>query len=85
MTMTTQHILDNCDLLVKSECQIIDNCVYEKVRFDSLFKKSDFVNSDTETYYLNNDDHVYRVFLDTDDYDYVTDSETIKRLNSIFK
>ena len=84
--MNAQHILDNCDLLVKSDCQIIDSVVYEKVRFDdSLFKKSEFINSDTETYYLNNDDHVYRFFRDTDDYDYVTDSETIKRLNSIFK
>lgn len=80
-----QHILDNCELLVKADCKIIDDVVYERCKFDSLFSKSEFVNTDIETYYLNDDDHVYRFFITVDDYDYVTDSEMIKKLNDLFK
>lgn len=80
-----QFIFDNSDLIVKSDCKIINDCLYEKVKFDNLFQKSDFINTDTETYYLNNDDHVFRFFISEDDYDYVTDSETIKMLNDLFK
>lgn len=80
-----QFIFDNSDLIVKQDCKIINDVLYEKVKFDNLFLKSDFVNTSTETYYLNNDDHVFRVFIDTDDYDYVTDSEMIKKLNDLFK
>jgi len=81
-----QHILDNCDLLVKADCKIVDDVVYERCKFvDPLFTKSEFVNTDTETYYLNDDDHVYRFFITDDDYDYVTDAETVSKLNDLFK
>lgn len=80
-----QHILDNCDLLVKADCKIVDGVLYERCKFNSVFSKSEFANTDTETYYLNSDEHVYRVFFSEDDYDYVTDSEMIKKLNDLFK
>lgn len=79
-----KFILDNSDLLVKEDCVILDNTLYERCKFDELFKRDNFVNSDTETYYLNDDSHVYRVFFDTDDYDYVTDPSLIKKLNEIY-
>lgn len=80
-----QHILDNCDLLVKADCKIVDDVLYERCKFNSLFSKSEFANTDTETYYLNSDEHVYRFFISEDDYDYVTDAETVSKLNELFK
>lgn len=80
-----QFILDNSELLVKSDCIIVDDTLYECCKLDNkLFSKSDFINNEDETYYLSNDEHVYRYFIDTDDYDYVNDAETVKKLNAIF-
>lgn len=79
-------ILESSDLLIKTECKIVDDTLYERCEFDDdLFVKSEFVNTKDETYYLDDTDHVYRYFTEVDDYDYVTDSETIKKLNAIFK
>lgn len=80
-----QFILDNSELLLPWCCEIVDGSLYEVITFDDfLFKKEEFVNSKHETYYLEGDDHVYRVFLSVDDYDYVTDINMVKRLNIIF-
>ncbi len=79
-----KFILENSDLLIKEDCVIVEDTLYERCKFNELFKKEDYANSDTETYYLNDDSHIYRVFLSTDDYDYVTDSNLIKKLNEIF-
>ena len=89
-----KFILDNSDLLIKEDCVIVDSVIvdgvivesalFERCKFDDLFKREDFVNTEDETYYLNDDSHVYRVFFHTDDYDYVTDPTVIKKLNDIF-
>ena len=87
ISVTAQHILDNCDLLCKENCKIIDNVVYERIEIEhnSLFDSFDFINSDDETYRLDNTNHIYRYFFNEDDYDYVTDAELLAKLNSEFK
>lgn len=84
--MNAQHILDNSELLIKTDCKIINDILYERCKFDDkLFVKSDFVNTDTETYCLNDNNYVYRMFFSEDDYDYVVDSDLLLKLDSLFK
>lgn len=82
---SAQFILDNSDLLIQQDCKIVEDTLYERCSFDDqLYKKEQFANCSEETYYLNDDSHVYRVFLHVDDYDYVTDPSMIKKLNDLF-
>lgn len=80
-----KRILNNSDLLIKEKCLIVDDVLYEKCEFDNnLFTRDEFENTDKETYYLDEDSHVYRFFFSEDDYDYVTDSKMLERLNKLF-
>jgi hypothetical protein len=87
ISVSAQHILDNCELLRKEDCKIIDSVVYERIELehDSLFDPSEYVNSDNETYRLDNTNHIYRYFFNEYDYNYVTDAELLAKLNSEFK
>lgn len=77
-------ILKNSTLLLDDECKVVDGFLYERVSFDHLFEVNDFANTDKETYYLEGDHHVYRQFIDVDDYDYVTDPSLLAKLNKEF-
>lgn len=77
-------ILRNSDLLVERDCKVVDGLLYERVSFDHLFEFNDFANTDRETYYFDGDRHVYRQFIDVDDYDYVTDPSLLAKLNEEF-
>lgn len=68
-----QFILDNSELLIKSDCKIVDGVLYEKL------------DSDTALYMKLEFKHNYRFFFNCDDYDYVVDSELEARLDSLFK
>lgn len=65
---SAQYILDNCDLLIREDCLIVDNVLYEKI---------------------NEEDYKYRVFFNTQDYDYVKSNvierKLKKRLNEFFE
>ena len=67
--MTAQYILDHSDLLIKEDCVIIDDVLYEYCRKDDVLY----------------DEECYRYFIDTDDYDYVEDKAVIAKLDVIFK
>lgn len=79
--MNAQEILDSCELLIKSDCKIVDNILYEKVTFNHIFIKADFITTEHETYFLNDNNHIYREFFSLDDYDYVHDAETVAKLD----
>lgn len=79
------HILDNSMLLLPWCCEVVDGYLYELILLDNdAFKEEEFVNASGETYRIDGDKHVYRVFLDVDDYDYVTDPNMLRRLNIVF-
>jgi hypothetical protein len=63
-----QFILDNSDLLIKSDCKIVDDVLYENCKQDDKL-------------YC---EQCYRYFITTDDYDYIEDAETIAKLNELF-
>ena len=84
--MNAQYILDNSEILIQSDCKIINDVLYERCEFDNkLFFKSEFVNNNDVIYYLNDNNHVYRIFFSEDDYDYVTDSNSLLMLDNLFK
>jgi hypothetical protein len=78
-------ILNNSLLLTKSKCKILNKILYEKCKFKKNDETFHFANNEQETYYLNKDMHVYRMFFDSNDYDYVTDRKTLIKLNKLFK
>ena len=67
-TESADSILDNCDLLIRTDCLVVDDIVYERLVYtndpDSL--------------------HRYRFFFNSDDYDYVEDAECIAKLDRLF-
>ena len=67
-TETAQHILDNSDLLIKSDCMIVDDVLYEQ-----LGHMED-----------GSEEPGYRFFFNTDDYDYLEDATMIARLDSLY-
>lgn len=69
MSDTAEYILNNSDLLIKADCVIIDDVLYEHCRVDHKL-------------YV---EECYRYFISVDDYDYVEDTELIKKLDSHFK
>ena len=60
-TESAQHILDHSDLLIKSDCCIIDDVLYERCLAD------DKLYSETQ----------YRFFFNSDDYDYVENNKEL--------
>jgi len=57
-----EDILNTSDLLIKSDCKIVDDVLYEKI----------------------DEEHKYRFFFSSDDYDYLEDEEMIARLDKLF-
>lgn len=66
---TAQHILDNSNLLIKAECMIVDNVLYERLE----------QHTDEDMSSLK-----YRFFFSTDDYDYLEDQSFIDKLDLLF-
>lgn len=79
--MSADMIMSHCELLIKENCIVIDDVVYEKLE------------QHTDDQHLDNDDVdsgevkslQYRFFFSTDDYDYVEDEDMIRALDVIFK
>ena len=66
--MTAQFILDNSELLIKSDCIIVDDVVYEYCRADNNLYHEETI----------------RYFIDEDDYDYIEDKEQYEKLRAMF-
>lgn len=56
------HILNNCDFLIKANCCIVKGVLYERL-----------INPDMS----NVPETKYRFFFSTDDYDYLTDNDSL--------
>ena len=76
--MTAEEILNTSDLLIKSDCVIMDGVLYERMRDGELDK------------FFKSDCTIYRYFLAADDYDYLDpafrseDAAKIEKLNKHF-
>ena len=63
-----QFILDTSDLLIKENCLIVDDVLYERLEDDDN----------------RNSNENYRFFFECGDYDYLDDQDMIDRLNQMF-
>ena len=79
MSVSAEFILNNSDLLIKSDCVIIDGVLYERCADTKL---DEFFGSNCD---------IYRYFIDVDDYDYLDpdfrpeDAAIIAKLDAHFK
>ena len=74
MTVSAEFILNNSDLLIKSDCVIIDGVLYEHCKADKLFPQECY------RYFLDVDHYDY---LDPDFRP--EDAQKIERLDNHFK
>ncbi len=67
MKESAEYILNNSDLLIRTDCKIVNNILYERLRYGPD----------------GSEEHDYRSFISCDDYDYVEDPETIAMLDAL--
>ena len=65
---TAEYILEHSELLIKSDCVIIDDVLYEHCTVDNQLYSTE----------------CFRFFISEDDYDYVTDQKLVTLLNNHF-
>jgi hypothetical protein len=70
---TAEYILEHSDLLIKSNCKIVDDVLYERLSDAHL-----------DEFFRHNCD-IFRFFISTDHYDYVEDDAAVARLHQLFK
>lgn len=63
-----QFILDNSELLIKSDCRIVDGVLYERLGLSNI----------------GNEPTGYRFFFSCDDYDYLENDEMVAKLDVLF-
>lgn len=68
VAINAQYILDNCELLIKSDCIVVDDIVYEYCRVDNNLY----------------DEEAIRYFVNEDEYDYIEDEEIYAKLRAMF-
>ena len=75
--------------MIKRQLKLLSNineCIlFEKVVYERLFKDKKDLARLRKKYKNYGFKHKYRYFISCDDYDYVTDSKLVNKLNKFFK